>query len=181
MDKTTINAPIHGVRHFSANQFKDNRGSFTKIWSTLWDGEGDFVSREFFYSDSLPGVVRGMHLQMGAAASSRYVSVLDGIIVDVVLDLRPESSTFLNYQVVEMDSLNISTVFVPSGVAHGFQALEHARTLYVSGESYVPSLDTGVNSESFGFKWPIEKSIRSARDKSLLGLAAWLQNTNDIN
>jgi len=179
MDRTTINAPIQGVKHFSANQFKDNRGSFTKIWSALRD-EDDFVSREFFYSDSLPGVVRGMHLQVGAAASSRYVSVLAGTILDVVLDLRPDSSTFLNYQAVEMDSLNTSTVFVPSGVAHGFQALEEARTLYVSGARHVPSLDTGVNSESLGFNWPIQESIRSARDKSLLDLSAWLQNTNDI-
>jgi dTDP-4-dehydrorhamnose 3,5-epimerase len=180
MDRTTINAPIHGVKHFSVNQFNDNRGSFTKIWSTSRDEE-DFVSRECFYSDSLLGVVRGMHLQVGAAASSRYVSVLAGTILDVVLDLRPDSSTFLNYQAVEMDNLNTSTVFVPSGVAHGFQALEEARTLYVSGAHHVPSLDTGVNSESFGFKWPIEKSIRSARDKSLLGLSAWLKNTNGIN
>lgn len=179
MNRTTINAPIHGVRHFSANQFKDNRGSFTKIWSALRDEE-DFVSREFFYSDSLPGVVRGMHLQVGAAASSRYVSVLAGTILDVVLDLRPDSSTFLNYQALEMESLNTSTVFIPSGVAHGFQALDEARTLYVSGARHVPSLDTGVNSESFGFNWPIQESIRSARDKSLPDLSAWLQNTNDF-
>jgi dTDP-4-dehydrorhamnose 3,5-epimerase len=181
MDRSTINAPVHGVKYFSVNHFKDNRGSFTKIWSASREGGGEFVSREFFYSDSLPGVVRGMHLQMGAAACSRYISVLAGTILDVVLDLRPDSSTFLNYQAVEMDSLNTSTVFVPSGVAHGFQALEEARTLYISGARHVPSLDTGVNSESIGFKWPIEKSIRSARDKSLIDLSAWLQNAHDTN
>jgi dTDP-4-dehydrorhamnose 3,5-epimerase len=175
MNRSTISTSIHGVKHFSSNQFKDNRGSLTKIWSASWDGGGEFVSREFFYSDSLPGVVRGMHFQMGEAACSRYISVLVGTILDVVLDLRPDSSTYLNFQAVEMDPLSTSTVFVPSGVAHGFQALEEARTLYISGANHVPSLDTGVNSDSFGFKWPIENPIRSARDESLLDLSVWLQ------
>ena len=181
MYKSTNNASVQGVKHFEASLFKDNRGSFTKIWSASWDGEEEFVSREFFYSDSVPGVIRGMHLQVGAAACSRYISVLGGTILDVVLDLRPDSSTFLNYQAVEMNSLNTSTIFVPAGVAHGFQALEESRTLYVSGARHVPSLDTGVNSESFGFKWPIEKSIKSSRDKSLLDLSDWLQSTDGIN
>ncbi len=175
MNRLTNDAPIQGVKHFSSKQFKDNRGSFTKIWSASWHGDGEFVAREFFYSDSLPGVVRGMHLQLGEAACSRYISVLAGRILDVVLDLRPKSPSYLNFQAIEMDPLNISTVFVPSGVAHGFQAIEHARTLYISGGSHVPSLDTGVNSDSFGFKWPFEKSIRSTRDESLVDLSVWLQ------
>jgi dTDP-4-dehydrorhamnose 3,5-epimerase len=175
MNSTTNNAQVAGVKYFSATQFNDNRGSFSKIWSASWAGEGEFSSREFFYSDSLPGVVRGMHLQIGEAACSRYISVLTGKILDVVLDLRPSSPTFLNFQTVEMDSLSTCTVFVPSGVAHGFQALKDARTLYISGASHVPTLDTGVNSLSFGFEWPIECPIRSARDESLLDLSAWLQ------
>jgi dTDP-4-dehydrorhamnose 3,5-epimerase/CDP-3, 6-dideoxy-D-glycero-D-glycero-4-hexulose-5-epimerase len=175
MNRPTINASIHDVKHFSSKQFNDNRGSLTKIWSASWNGEEEFASREFFYSDSLPGVVRGMHFQMGGAACSRYISVLTGKILDVVLDLRPSSPTYLNFHAVEMDPHGTSTVFVPSGVAHGFQALKESRTLYVSGESHIPSLDTGINSDSFGFKWPIKNPIRSARDESLIDLSLWLQ------
>jgi dTDP-4-dehydrorhamnose 3,5-epimerase len=153
----------------------DNRGFFTKIWSAAWEGEDGFSSKEFFYSDSLPGVLRGMHLQIGEAANSRYISVLAGTILDVVLDLRPSSPTFLNFQTVEMDSLKNCTVYVPAGVAHGFQALEEAKTFYISGENHAPLLDSGVNAESFGLQWPIKNPIKSARDSSLLSLSDWLQ------
>jgi len=178
MSRSTSNAPVQGVKHFSSNHFKDNRGSLTKIWSASWDGEREFVSRELFYSDSSRGVVRGMHFQVGDAASSRYITILAGTILDVVLDLRPDSCTYLNFQAVEMNPLGTSTVFVPSGVAHGFQAIVEARTLYVSGASHVPSLDTGVNSDSFGFKWPIKNPIRSKRDESLLDLSVWMQENS---
>jgi dTDP-4-dehydrorhamnose 3,5-epimerase-like enzyme len=119
-----------------------------------------------------------MHFQVGDAASSRYITILAGTILDVVLDLRPDSCTYLNFQAVEMNPLGTSTVFVPSGVAHGFQAIVEARTLYVSGASHVPSLDTGVNSDSFGFKWPIKNPIRSKRDESLLDLSVWMQENS---
>jgi dTDP-4-dehydrorhamnose 3,5-epimerase len=175
MNRPPINAPVQGVRYYSAKQSFDNRGSFTKIWSAAWEGEERFPSREFFYSDSLPGVLRGLHLQTGEAACSRYVSVLVGTILDVVLDLRPTSPTFLNFQTVEMDSIKKCTVHVPAGVAHGFQALESVKTFYISGENHAPLLDSGVNAESIGFKWPIKNSIRSARDSSLLSLSDWLQ------
>ena len=175
MNSETINAPVHGVKYFSGSQYFDERGSFTKIWSAAWNDEAAFYSKEFFYSDSLPGVLRGMHLQVGKAATPRYVSVLAGSILDVVLDLRPTSPTFLNFQAVEMDTVNNCTVFVPAGVAHGFQALEVVKTVYISGEKHVPKLDSGVKAESFGFKWPIENPIKSARDDSLLSLSDWLQ------
>ncbi len=175
MNRLTTEAPIQGVKHFSPKQINDKRGSFTKVWSASWSGDEEFVAREFFYSDSLPGVIRGMHLQVGESACARYISVLAGRILDVVLDLRPDSPSYLNFQAIEMDPLSKSTVFVPTGVAHGFQAIEQARTLYVSGGSHVPSLDTGINSNSFGFKWPLEKAIRSTRDESLLDLSVWLQ------
>ena len=176
----TKNAPVHGVKHFSANQFKDIRGSFTKIWSSSWEGEDEFSCNEFFYSDSLPGVIRGMHLQIGEAGCARYISVLAGAILDVVLDLRPNSPTFLNVQSLEMDRLTTSTVYIPNGVAHGFQALEEAKTLYISGASHNPFLDTGVHSDSFGFDWPMRAQIRSVRDESLLDLSTWLQNNYGI-
>lgn len=174
MSRTPNNAPVQGVRHFSATQFFDNRGSFTKVWSAAWEDGDKFSSKEFFYSVSLPGVLRGMHLQIGEAASSRYISVLSGTILDVVLDLRPTSPTFLNFQAIEMDSLKKCTVYVPAGVAHGFQALEEAKTFYISGESHAPLLDCGVSAESFGFNWPIKNPIKSTRDNSLMSLSDWL-------
>lgn len=174
MNKGPVNAPVEGVRYFSATSHLDNRGSFTKIWSTSWEDAMRFCAKEIFYSDSLAGVIRGMHLQTGPAACTRYISVLAGRILDVVLDLRPDSPSFLNFQGVEMDILETSTVHVPAGVAHGFQALENARTLYVSSENHDPSLDKGINVNTFGFDWPLKNTIQSNRDQSLPSLSEWL-------
>lgn len=174
MNKMPVNAPVEGVRYFSAISHLDNRGSFTKIWSTLWEDAMHFSAKEVFYSDSLAGVIRGMHLQTGTASCPRYISVLTGRILDVVLDLRPNSPSFLNFQSVEMDILETSTIYVPAGVAHGFQALEKAKTLYVSGENHNPSLDKGFNVNTFGFDWPLKSAIQSNRDKLLPSLSEWL-------
>jgi len=176
MSKFPQNAPVNGVKYFSATQFLDNRGSLTKTWSSEWDNDHAFSAKESFYSDSLTGVVRGMHLQIREAASSRYVTVLEGRILDVVVDLRPHSPTFLNCQSIEMDVVENCTVYVPSGVAHGFQALKNSRTLYLSGESHVASLDSGFDTDSFGFTWPIGNPIRSERDKALPPFTDWITN-----
>jgi dTDP-4-dehydrorhamnose 3,5-epimerase len=176
MNKFPTNAPVNGVKYFSATQFLDNRGAFTKTWSSEWDHDEAFSAREVFYSNSLTGVIRGMHLQIREAASPRYVTVQEGRILDVILDLRPHSPTFLNFQSVEMDVVENCTVYVPSGVAHGFQALKDSRTLYLSGESHVASLDSGFNTDSFGFTWPIGNPIKSERDKALPPFTDWITN-----
>lgn len=175
MNKMPAKAPVHGVKYFTAKTTSDNRGTFTKIWSAAWEDSIDFCAKEFFYSDSLTGVIRGMHLQTGPSACSRYISVLSGRILDVVLDLRPDSISYLSYQSIEMDIQEKSTIFVPAGVAHGFQALEKARTLYVSGENHDPSFDKGINVNTFGFNWPLKGVIQSSRDQALPSLLEWLK------
>ena len=165
---------IAGVQHFPSTSVEDLRGSFNKIYSFEWGSHSSHTVQEVFYSDSHPGVLRGMHLQIRESLNERIISVLSGKIFDVLLDLRVESPTFLSYQVSELSHDTLATVYVPAGVAHGFQALESSRTLYSSSKSHNPSNDVGVNALSFGVDWPIKSAILSSRDTNLPTISEWL-------
>jgi dTDP-4-dehydrorhamnose 3,5-epimerase len=167
---------IFGVKYFSGKPIPDQRGSFTKIFCLDWNQELNFQVGEVFYSDSHPGVLRGMHLQVRDSSNDRIISVISGSIFDVLLDLRPSSSTYLQFQKRILSTTENFSVFVPKGVAHGFQALEQSRTLYVSSMPYNPTNDSGINPLSFGIDWPITDSILSDRDQGLPTLSKWLSN-----
>ena len=72
------------------------------------------------------------------------------------------------------------SVYVPAGVAHGFQALEESQTLYISSKIYNPNLDTGVDALSLELDWPIKEVTRSARDQVLPSIQEWVSmGSND--
>jgi dTDP-4-dehydrorhamnose 3,5-epimerase len=167
---------IVGIKYFDSVHNSDIRGTFTKSFSVEWFKDFDFELREVFYSRSKQGVVRGLHMQTGFAAGPRIVHTQAGRILDVLLDLRKESPTYLNLRAQEMSPTGISSVFIPAGVAHGFQALEESLTLYLSSKVYVPSLDTGIDSLSIHFDWPLETIVRSERDKALPSIVEWIRN-----
>ena len=166
--------PIVGVEYFYPQINQDNRGSFTKAYSDLWSETLGERNAEVFYSHSVKGVIRGMHLQVKESSNERIISIISGSVFDVLIDLRPESKTFLNINVCQMSTDSYSTVKVPSGVAHGFQATEPCLTLYVSSTTYNFENDSGVDATSIGVKWPLDANTRSSRDKNLPSLEEWL-------
>jgi len=165
---------IAGVQHFSSKSAEDLRGSFHKLYSSEWGSHPLMTTQEIFYSDSRSGVLRGMHLQIRESLNDRIISVLSGKIFDVLLDLRVDSPTFLSYQISELSADHMTTIYVPAGVAHGFQALEQSRTLYSSSKSHNPLNDVGVNALSLGIDWPIKPEILSLRDANLPSISEWL-------
>ena len=164
---------IKDVEYYETQTIPDNRGSFTKLFSDTRGKNKSLIMSEIFTSYSIAGVVRGMHLQVGKRANWRVVSVLSGSVFDVLIDLRRESST---YGLIISKILNIpgvSTVVVPPGVAHGFQALEDAQLLYVTTCVYDSNLDTGVSISSLNIDWPITSFLQSERDRSLPDISEW--------
>jgi dTDP-4-dehydrorhamnose 3,5-epimerase len=108
------------------------------------------------------GTVRGMHFQWPPSRESKLVRCLRGALFDVLLDLRPNSSSYLRHVSVELDDENRDAVFIPHGVAHGFQTLADAtEVLYQMTDFYAPTLAAGVrwNDPSFGIAWPITNDI----------------------
>ena len=118
--KITTNI-INNVKIIETFKFEDFRGSFTKIISkgTL---QNDFYNvDEFYYSTSKKDVIRGMHFQLPPFENYKLIYVIRGSIEDVLVDLRKESSTYLNISKICLNESNKLAILIPPGVAHGFK------------------------------------------------------------
>ena len=164
---------IFGVEYLEAQHFPDSRGSLTKFFMATPSNSVPFPLSELFVSFSHQGVVRGLHLQTGSAANWRIVSIANGKIFDVLLDLRNESETFGNLSIEELTPSGNCAVVIPPGVAHGFQAIEDSQLVYATSSSYAPAQDTGININDLNIPWPLPIGIQSARDKNLPDRSYW--------
>jgi dTDP-4-dehydrorhamnose 3,5-epimerase len=116
------------------------------------------------------GTLRGMHFQFPPAAETKLVRVSRGAILDIIVDLRPESPTYLQHVAVELTADNHRALYVPERFAHGYQALEDGtETTYQVGEFYAPDTEGGLlhNDPQLGLTWPLPVSEISPKD------AAW--------
>ena len=108
------------------------------------------------------GTVRGMHFQWPPSREAKLVRCVRGSVFDVLLDLRPDSPSYLRHVSVSLDEENRDAVFIPHGVAHGFQTLSDCtEVLYQMTDAYAPDLAAGFrwNDPSFGIDWPLRSGI----------------------
>jgi dTDP-4-dehydrorhamnose 3,5-epimerase len=113
--------------------------------------------------------VRGMHFQYPPAAESKLVRCTRGAILDIIVDLRPESPTYLEHISVELNEDNMTALYVPERFAHGYQALrDHTDTSYQVGEFYTPNAESGLRHDDprLGLKWPLPVSVISPKDQA---------------
>jgi dTDP-4-dehydrorhamnose 3,5-epimerase len=158
---------ITGVRYYHIKKIKDERGFFCKTFVNDLISEKSVFVNESFYTLSKIGTIRGMHLQVGPFANDRIVSVIKGNIFDVLIDLRQDSLTFKKICIKRLSCSEIGSVFIPKGVAHGFQALDESITHYISSQPYKKEFDLGVNIDSVGVNWPLKNYEISNRDRKL--------------
>lgn len=126
-----------------------------------------------------PGTVRGLHFQHGAAADAKWVRCLEGGVWDVMVDLRPESATFLQWHALELSAKNCRAVFIPEGCAHGFQSLEpDSRLLYLHTAFHDAAAERGIafDDPQLAIAWPREVALLSDRDRALPSLMTFLQH-----
>lgn len=115
------------------------------------------------------GTLRGMHFQVAPFAEAKLVRCTSGSIYDVIIDLRPSSSTFKQYFAVELSAENRTMLFIPEGFAHGFQTLQDdTEVFYQMAQSFSAEHARGVrwNDPAFGIKWPKDERIIIERDKN---------------
>ena len=120
------------------------------------------------------GMIRGMHFQADPKPEIKLIRCAAGAIFDVLVDVRRESSTFGLWQGFELTGENHRTLYVPRGIAHGFQCLEDdCRVFYQMSEYYFSELARGIrwNDPHVRVKWPLAEAILSERDKKLPLLA----------
>ena len=116
------------------------------------------------------GTLRGMHFQFPPAAETKLVRCTRGAILDIIVDLRPESPTWLQHIGVELNEDNHRALYVPERFAHGYQVLaDKTETSYQVGEFYTPGTEGGLlySDPRLGLSWPLPVTVISPKD------AAW--------
>ena len=120
-------------------------------------------------SNARKGTLRGMHFQYPPAAESKLVRCTRGAILDIIVDLRPESPTYLEHISVELNEDNMTALYVPERFAHGYQALrDNTDTSYQVGEFYTPSAEGGLRYDDprLALTWPLPVSVISPKDQA---------------
>lgn len=151
----------------------DDRGFFARAFcqKELADhGLKPVIAQANIAFNKRKGTLRGMHFQYPPHAETKLVRATRGAIVDIIVDLRPESPTYLQHIEVELSADNHRALYVPERFAHGYQALEDAtETSYQVGEFYAPGTEGGLSpfDPRLGLKWPLPVSVISPKD------AAW--------
>ena len=172
-----IETKLKGAFVIELEPRKDDRGSFART----------FCQREFEERGLKPtivqasiainrrkGTLRGMHFQYPPAAETKIVRCTRGAILDIIVDLRPESSTYLEHIAVELTADNMRSLYVPERFAHGYQVLEdNTDASYQMSESYTPSAEGGLpyDDPRLGLDWRLPVTVISARDRSFQPLA----------
>lgn len=156
----------------------DERGSFMESFNekTFAEGTGQevhFVQDNQSYSTK--GVLRGLHYQTGEHAQAKLVRVLRGEVLDVAVDLRPNSPTFGQYESVVLTGDNQTQFFIPRGFAHGFLVLSESAVFFYKCDNFYNKESEGgliYNDETVNIDWnfPIEQLIISEKDTVLPNL-----------
>lgn len=148
----------------------DQRGFFARTFCAREFGElgleTSFVQHSTSHS-ALRGTLRGMHFQRAPFGEVKVVTCGKGAVWDVIIDLRPDSPTYCQWQGFELTAKNRSRLYVPKGFAHGFQALEPDTEVgYLISEFYVPEASSGVRFDDprFGIAWPLPIIALSPKD-----------------
>jgi dTDP-4-dehydrorhamnose 3,5-epimerase len=115
------------------------------------------------------GTLRGMHFQFPPSAETKVVRATRGGILDIIVDLRPESATYLRHVAVELTEDNRRALYVPERFAHGYQTLcDRTETSYQVGEFYTPGSEGGLlfNDPRLGLSWPLPVAAMSEKDEA---------------
>jgi dTDP-4-dehydrorhamnose 3,5-epimerase len=171
---------IEGALLFQPTPFTDERGFFSRTFDAEV-ARGAGIDPAGFAQDSLSrsvlGVVRGLHVRRGAG-ESKLVRCSYGLIFDVVVDLRPASPTFLNWESFELRDTGQASLYIPAGCAHGFQALTGvADVSYRIDRPHDPSEDLSIayDDPELAIPWPLPVTVMSGRDSAAGSLAAALK------
>lgn len=167
---------IAGTFEIFSSIFEDSRGKFEKIYTENFNcgHELSFQVKQVNVSrNTNRATVRGLHFQALPLMESKIVTCLSGSVFDVMVDLRPSSKSFGRWQSVILNASS-NGVFIPAGVAHGFQTLTNNCVIhYLHSENYEQSLSSGIryNDPDVNIKWPLEVSIISKNDLALPSLS----------
>jgi dTDP-4-dehydrorhamnose 3,5-epimerase len=161
---------LQGAFIIDLERREDDRGFFARTFCQNEFGEYGLkpvIAQANIASNLRKGTLRGMHFQYPPKAETKLVRCTRGAILDIIVDLRPESRTFLDHIAVELNQDNMTALYVPERFAHGYQVLRDGTdTSYQVGEFYAPSAEGGLRHDDadLGLRWPLPVSVISPKD-----------------
>ena len=165
-----IKTKLEGVYILEPRVFGDERGWFMETYSKIKTPEiaRDFVQDNHSYSKE-KGILRGIHFQNGEHAQAKLVRCIRGAVLDVAVDLRKGSPTYMQWEAVELSAENKKQLFIPRGFGHGFLTLtEDVEFVYKTDNYYNYESDRSIiwNDPDIGVDWGTENPILSEKDSS---------------
>ncbi|MDA9404493.1 dTDP-4-dehydrorhamnose 3,5-epimerase [Bradyrhizobium sp. CCBAU 45389] len=162
---------LPGAYTVDIDRHQDDRGYFARMFcadSFLAHGlRPVFVQGSISYN-AKRGTLRGLHFQYPPAAETKYVRCTKGAVVDVIVDLRPESTTYLRHITVNLSADNGRGLYIPERFAHGFITLtDDTELTYLIGNYYAPGAEGGLphDDPAIAIAWPLEVRVISERDR----------------
>ena len=174
-----IKTDFKGLYLVKRKYHQDERGHLSEIFKK------DYFSKNFifdYYSCSKKNVIRGLHFQV-KNQQEKYISVLNGKIFDVCVDLRKKSEMFGKIFTSILSKNNCTSILIPKGFAHGFCVLEDKSILYYKNSKYFFEKDqAGLlwNDKDLKINWPIDKPIISKKDKDNLNFGKFLKSYKSL-
>jgi dTDP-4-dehydrorhamnose 3,5-epimerase len=162
---------LRGAFVIDIERREDSRGFFARVFCQHeFDSHGlkPIIAQANVAYNRKKGTLRGMHFQFPPAAETKLVRCTRGAILDIIVDLRPESPTYLQHVAVELSEENCRALYVPERFAHGYQVLrDDTETSYQVGEFYTPGSEGGLlyNDPRLGLQWPLPVSEISDKDQ----------------
>jgi dTDP-4-dehydrorhamnose 3,5-epimerase len=174
-----LETPIPGAMVIEADRYEDDRGFFARVYCeqafrqaglpVIWPQSSSVWNRR-------KGTLRGLHFQDAPHQEAKLVRCAVGRIFDVIVDLRSGSPTYRKWWGVELSRENMRTLFVPMGLAHGYQTLaDDTEIHYMISALHVPGAARGIrwDDAELGIPWPQEDPVLSERDRIWPDLGTW--------
>jgi dTDP-4-dehydrorhamnose 3,5-epimerase len=162
---------LRGAFIIDIERREDSRGFFARVFCQhefAAHGLKPTIAQANVAYNRKRGTLRGMHFQFPPAAETKLVRCTRGAILDIIVDLRPDSPTYLRHVAVELTEENCRALYVPERFAHGYQVLrDDTETSYQVGEFYTPGSEGGLlyNDPRLGLQWPLPVSVISDKDQ----------------
>lgn len=161
---------LKGAYVVEIEPYEDQRGFFSRTYC-----EEEFEALGIIFrpvqanlsGTQKKGTIRGPHFQVDPAKEPKLVRAIRGSIYDVIIDMRPDSPTYLDYFGIELSATNHKAIYIPDMFAHGYQALEDdVEIFYMVGERYTPGCERGFRFDdpSVNIQWPLDVSVVSEKD-----------------
>jgi dTDP-4-dehydrorhamnose 3,5-epimerase len=167
-----IAMPLSGAYVIDLEPFIDERGLFVRTFCLNEFAAIGFSKQIVQINHSITrqkGTIRGMHYQVPPACEIKIIRCIQGSVYDVMVDIRRDSPTFMQWYAVKLSKDNMCMVYIPEGFAHGFQALtDNVELIYHHTEYYSPEYELGLRFDdpTLALNWPLKAVAISPRDQS---------------